>query len=114
MATICATVLSLPIMCPDTLCDAPIGASYSRSGGDKHTVMVKPTGEGGGGKATSWLMKKDKIVFSTPSGASITLEGDKIILKAAKIEQTATGGILIESAAGDVTIKGTPKIKLNP
>ena len=91
-----------------------VGAIDSTIVGDTHTVMVMPPGEGGGGKATSWLMKKDKIVFSTPSGASITLEGDKITLQAAKIEQKATGGILIESAAGDVTVKGTPKIKLNP
>ena len=91
-----------------------VGAIDSTIVGDTHTVMVMPPGEGGGGKATSWLMKKDKIVFSTPSGASITLEGDKITLKAAKIEQKATGGILIESAAGDVTVKGAPKIKLNP
>ena len=41
------------------------------------------------------------------SGASITLDGNKIILK-------ASGGILIEATGGDVTVKGTPKIKLNP
>jgi hypothetical protein len=74
--------------------------------GDTHTVSIVPPGEGGG-KPTSWTMKKDKITFSTPSGASITLEGDKIKLN-------ASGGILIEASGGDVTIKGTPKIKLNP
>jgi uncharacterized protein (DUF2345 family) len=52
-------------------------------------------------------MQQDKITFSTPSGASITLEGNKITLK-------ASGGILVEATGGDVTVKGTPKIKLNP
>jgi type VI secretion system secreted protein VgrG len=56
---------------------------------------------------TAWTMRNNKIELSTPAGASITLDGDKIILK-------AKGGILIEATSGDVVVKGLPKIKLNP
>ncbi len=90
-----------------------IGAIDSTIVGDTHTVMVMPPGEGlpvsggDGGGPTAWTMKEDKIELSTPSGASITLDGNKIILK-------ASGGILIEASGGDVTVIGAPKIKLNP
>jgi type VI secretion system secreted protein VgrG len=83
-----------------------VGAVDALMVGDTHTIAIIPPGEGAG-EPTEWKMNRDFIRLATPSGASITLDGDKILLK-------ASGGILIEASGGDVVVKGTPKIKLNP
>ncbi|MEP7124951.1 MAG: type VI secretion system tip protein TssI/VgrG [Byssovorax sp.] len=49
----------------------------------------------------------DKIVLSTGGGATITMEGGKITIH-------ATEGIVLEADAGDLLIKGAPKVKINP
>ena len=58
---------------------------------------------------TQMLFTAPKILLSTggEGAASILLEGGRIVL-------TAPAGIEITATGGDVTIRGTPKIKLNP
>lgn len=89
-----------------------VGAIDSTMVGDTHSVMISPPGEGGG-DPTAAVMKNDKIVFSTPSGASITLEGNKITLNATTIDVLGSGVVTVKSSGGDVIIQGGPMVKIN-
>jgi type VI secretion system secreted protein VgrG len=107
-----------------------VGRIDSTLVGEMHSVMISPPGEGGLDEATAWTMEKDRIVFSTPGGAKITLEGGTIRLEAPEMihafgkascalwsfGQTTIGGIAgltLGSSAGDVNIRGGPLVKVN-
>jgi len=92
-----------------------IGQIDSTIVGQIHTMMVSPPGEGAVSEdATSITTTHNKIVLKTPAGASITLEGSKITFAADNIVLTAHKGAILTAEAGDMVIKGQPKIKLNP
>ncbi len=67
---------------------ASIGAIDSTVAGTSIVHLVSPPGEGGG-DGTSQLIQNDKIVLSTPGGATITLEGPNIHMVADNITLSA-------------------------
>jgi type VI secretion system secreted protein VgrG len=99
-----------------------VGAVDSTTVGDTHVVTITPPGEGGGGASSSVMLKDKKIVLSTGAGATITMEGARITLAADAILVKAKnyaivqgrGGVRVRAASGDVIVRGSPKIKLNP
>jgi type VI secretion system secreted protein VgrG len=108
---------------------AQVGGIDSTIVGVTHSIMVSPPGEGGGA-ATSQTIENQKIVLSTGSGATITLEGSEVKIQAARItltadaflgahslgpaEVTASGQLTVKSSGGDVLIQGGPMVKINP
>ena len=90
-----------------------VGAIDSTMVGNTHSVMVSPPSEGGAAPATSYVMQNDKIVLSTPGGASISLEGNKITLNATTIDVIGSGVVTVKSSGGDVIIQGGPMVKIN-
>jgi type VI secretion system secreted protein VgrG len=108
---------------------AQVGGIDSTIVGVTHSIMVSPPGEGGGA-ATSQTIENQKIVLSTGSGATITLEGSEVKIQAARItltadaflgahslgpaEVTAAGQLTVKSSGGDVLIQGGPMVKINP
>ncbi|MFO0756618.1 MAG: type VI secretion system tip protein TssI/VgrG [Byssovorax sp.] len=68
---------------------ANIGQIDSVVAGSTISTMVSPPGEGGG-DGTSQVITNDKIVLSTPGGATLTLEGNTIRLNAETIVFTAS------------------------
>jgi type VI secretion system secreted protein VgrG len=100
---------------------ASIGAIDSTVAGTSIVYMVSPPGEGGG-DGTSQLIQNDRIVLSTPGGASITLEGSSIRLSAESIsliagkDLTALGEVsgLFASGTGDAYFgSGSGEVRLN-
>jgi type VI secretion system secreted protein VgrG len=99
---------------------AQIGSIDSVVAGQTISVMVSPPGEGGG-DGTAQVITNDKIVLSTPGGATLTLEGNKISLSAETILfnakhtlsafatvhaslGTASGEVYVGSGGGEVRI----------
>ena len=101
---------------------ASIGAIDSTVAGTTILQMVSPPGEGGGGASTSHMIKHNKIVLSTPGGASITLDGSDITLAAKNITVTASqklkvsgkDGADVSSSGGPVKVQGGPMVLINP
>ncbi|APR87514.1 Putative vgr related protein [Minicystis rosea] len=91
-----------------------IGNIDSTIVGAIHSMMVMPPGEQGPAPGTGHVIIDDKITISTKSGASIVLEGTKITLTADNIVLTGKKGVIQTAEAGDMVIKGTPKVKINP
>jgi type VI secretion system secreted protein VgrG len=102
-----------------------VGQIDSTIVGQMHTMMVSPPGEGDStvDTATSITTTNKLIVMKTPGGAAtITMSDSTITLEATTINITAKGkfamtaatGATLTAAAGDMVIKGAPKIKLNP
>jgi len=98
-----------------------IGAIDSTVAGTTILQMVSPPGEGGG-ESTSHLIQHDKIVLSTPGGASITLEGPSIRLTAESItlnaskDLTAFGSVtaMFASGTGEAYFgSGSGQVRLN-
>ncbi len=80
-----------------------VGAIDSTIVGDTHLVMISPPGEGGGG-STSVIMKDKKIVLDTGAGASITMDGSTITVKATNIFLFAEA--FLGAASFGVTVVG--------
>jgi type VI secretion system secreted protein VgrG len=107
-----------------------IGAVDATIVGEMCSVRVLPPDQEGSEDATAWTMQKDKITFSTPGGAKLTLEGGTIKLEAPEMlyafgsasctmwsrGATTVGGIAgltLGAPAGDVVVKGGPLVKIN-
>ncbi|MCC6558864.1 MAG: hypothetical protein IT372_38525, partial [Polyangiaceae bacterium] len=86
-----------------------VGLIDSTVVGQVKVVSISPPGEAGppAPDATHYIMQDGKFHFDDGKGASITIEQGKITLE-------AKNGIAITAASGDVVVKGTPKVKLNP
>jgi type VI secretion system secreted protein VgrG len=99
---------------------AQIGAVDSTMVGQTYVVAISPPGEGAP-EPTVHEMRNDRIAFTTPGGASIVLEGDKVTISASTILVTASStatmtgqsGLNLSSAGGDVKIDGGPMVKIN-
>ncbi len=86
-------------------------------------VMVSPPGEGGHGESTSCVMTGATITSKTPGGANVVIDKNKIVLstnKGATITM-AEGEITIEAekitvkaGKGDLTLQGGPNVQINP
>jgi type VI secretion system secreted protein VgrG len=81
--------------------------------GDTHVVTISPPGEGGGG-TTSATMKDGKLNWDTGAGASISMEGSTIKLRAAEIilwgvsdVNVTSLGTATVSSTGDLTLTST-------
>ncbi|MCC6552488.1 MAG: type VI secretion system tip protein VgrG [Polyangiaceae bacterium] len=111
---------------------AQVGAVDSTTVGTQHSVAISPPAAAPGAPArspTSTAMQDKKIVFSTGTGASITLEDKKITLEAETIfihaksylgtvsdgeaGHAGAKGLLLGSRAGDVKINGGPTVLIN-
>jgi type VI secretion system secreted protein VgrG len=90
---------------------AQVGSIDSLVAGSAISVMVSPPSEGGS-TGTSQVIVHDRIVLSTPGGATLTMEGDAITLSARLItfeasEKLAALGKLgasLGAASGDVVV----------
>lgn len=80
-----------------------VGDSDATMVGTKHRVTVVPPNEKE--VPTHWEMVNDRITFTTGE-ASITLDGEDIIL-------SAKGKIRISSSGDDVIVTGGPLVKIN-
>ncbi len=115
--------------------DRTIGVAHNRSStignndtaavGVLHSVTITPPPPGGMGppspSTTSVTMTDKKIVLTTKE-ATITIDGPNITLDAdtnIKLESRGTidihaaGGIKMKADAGDVVVRGDPKVKIN-
>jgi type VI secretion system secreted protein VgrG len=75
-----------------------VGAIDSTVVGEMHSVTVLPPGESIP-DATSWTMQHNRIELSTPGGASIVLEGNKITMSC-----TSPGGASMVLEGDQITI----------
>ncbi|MFT3764207.1 MAG: type VI secretion system tip protein TssI/VgrG [Minicystis sp.] len=87
-----------------------IGGTDSTIIGSSYALSVSPPGEGASDSTTNYI-EHDKIVLSTPGGASITLQGNTITLKAANIWALADTNLGV-SSAGEATFGGLRKAVL--
>ena len=65
-------------------------------------------------RAVTKSLRVSVLVAAPPQGAKITMDAAKISLEADQIALTAKKGVVVESADGNTTIKGVPKVLLNP
>jgi type VI secretion system secreted protein VgrG len=109
---------------------AQIGSIDSVIAGSTISYMVSPPGEGGG-DGTAQVITNDKIVLSTPGGAKLEMEGNKITLTAETIIfnasntlsafatvhaslGSASGSTYVGSGSGDVRVNaGANKLELH-
>jgi type VI secretion system secreted protein VgrG len=91
-----------------------VGNINSTIVGNTHSVMVSPPGEQGPAGGTGHVITDDKITLITKSGASIVLDGKTITITADNIVLTGKKGVIQTAEAGDMVIKGAPKVKINP
>jgi type VI secretion system secreted protein VgrG len=90
--------------------------------GAQHSITISPSSQGAPTNGpTSATMSHKKIVLTTGE-ATVTIEGSTITLDAdssiklesrGTIDIHATSGIKIKSDAGDVVVRGDPKVKIN-
>jgi type VI secretion system secreted protein VgrG len=59
-------------------------------------------------------LKAHKIVLDTGAEATITMEGSTITQVAGKLSATGNNGVALEAKAGNMLIKGSPMVDINP
>ena len=98
-----------------------VGAVDTTVVGTTLVTTVSPPG-GGSGPGTSAFIQHDKIEFSTPGGAKITLHGTDVTITATnislgasqKLDLSGKDATNLSAAGGPVKIQGGPMVLINP
>jgi type VI secretion system secreted protein VgrG len=88
---------------------AQIGNNDTIMVGHQHVVRITPSGEAG----PSTTMVDKKIVLDTGAGATITMSGSEITLRAEKIHVLGDKEINGTVSSGELRLNGGPHVKVN-
>lgn len=89
---------------------ARIGVEDTLRVGKRHRVSIEPVTRD---RPTSLTISDERITLDTGTGATITLEGDEIILRADKIRFIGEREVTGKVERGDLTLLGGPMVKVN-
>ncbi len=87
-----------------------VGATDTLHVGKRYEASISPSSRPA---PTSITMTDEKIVLDTGAGATITLQGDEVIIKANRIRLEGERELVGKVSKGDLSLIGGPMVKVN-